>query len=1084
MKNRNLSLATTVVFIALMAGFQQWEPLSSAAANIGQQSKVDFVRDIQPIFQSSCYGCHGPSKQMAGLRLDSKKIALAKVIVAGNASESALYQRVAGIGDQARMPMKGEALKPDQVALIRRWIDEGANWPEDNQSAIRNHPQERAAIKQHWAFVKPARPALPEVNDKTWVKTPIDRFILARLEKEGLRPSPEAGRVALLRRLSLDLIGLPPTVAEVDAFLNDRSPNAYEKQVERLLNGPHYGERWGRHWLDAARYADSDGFEKDKQRWVWFYRDWVINALNADKPYDRFIIEQIAGDLLPNATQDQIVATGFLRNSMINEEGGVDPEQFRMEAMFDRMEAIGKGVLGLTIQCAQCHNHKFDPLKQEEYYRMFAFLNNSHEGSVAVYTPEEQMKRANIFSRIREIEAALQERTPDWRKRMAEWEAKGAKDQPEWIVVKPDVEDISTGGQRYLPMKESSYLAQGYAPTKHRVKMSVKVEQRDITAFRLELLTDPNLPMGGPGRSSKGAGALTEFEVEAAPATDPKKIVKIKLIRATADYNQPERELGPIYDDKSKRRRVTGPIEFAIDGKDETAWGIDAGPGLRNQPRKAVFVAEKPIANDGGTILTFYLKQNHGGWNSDDNQNNNLGRMRLSITTATDAAADPLPAGVREILSIPGEKRTQAQFQTVFSYWRTTVPEFGEANKQIVELWGQHPEGSSQLVLRERDDARATHLLKRGDFLKPDRAVTTGVPAFLHPLPADAEPNRLAFAKWLVDSNSPTTARAMVNRVWQSYFGAGLVATPEDFGAQSEAPSHPELLDWLAVEFMNPTWRAEEWATGRQGDRATGRQGDRATGRWGDTETRRQNKSAIRNPQSAIGGLEPETYSSVDREFIRVSPIVEDHAAIARTRSAQSPDCARTPLARRSRGRARRGPLGERVAQSESRRPERLSARARISLPSACELRPEAVGRKQERRPLSPRALHVPLPFGAISGAAGLRRSERRLLLRPPRKVEHAVAGPDDAQRDDLPRSRARVGVEDGERRRRDRRLAIGIRFPQGFGEEVDRAGIGGIDRIVEQAARTFCGRRIESVEPGDQRSRQTVSIAERHEDG
>ncbi|HEX2487873.1 MAG TPA: DUF1549 domain-containing protein, partial [Blastocatellia bacterium] len=484
MKNKKLSLAVVIVFVALMIGFQQWGLSSAAATKAGQRSKVDFVREVQPIFQGSCYGCHGPNKQMAGLRLDSKKVALAKVIVAGKSNESPLYQRVAGIGVNARMPMKGEALKPDQIALIKVWIDQGAEWPEGDGATGR---QGDGTIKEHWAFVKPARSAPPQVKNKSWGRTPIDQFVLAGLEKEGLTPSPEADRVTLLRRLSLDLIGLPPSVAEVDAFLNDKSPDAYEKQVERLLASPHYGERWGRHWLDAARYADSDGFEKDKQRSVWFYRDWVINALNADKPYDQFIIEQIAGDLLPGRTQDQIVATGFLRNSMINEEGGVDPEQFRMEAMFDRMDAIGKGILGLTIQCAQCHNHKFDPLKQEEYYRMFAYLNNSYEGSEAVYTPEEQMARANIFSRIREIEAALRERTPDWQKMMAEWEAKVAKDQPEWIIVNPVVEDISTGGQKYLPMADGSFLAQSYAPTKHRVKMSVKVEQLNIAAFRLEL---------------------------------------------------------------------------------------------------------------------------------------------------------------------------------------------------------------------------------------------------------------------------------------------------------------------------------------------------------------------------------------------------------------------------------------------------------------------------------------------------------------------------------------------------------------------------------------------------------------------
>ncbi|HKE02484.1 MAG TPA: DUF1549 and DUF1553 domain-containing protein [Blastocatellia bacterium] len=737
--------------------------------------------------------------------------------------------------------------------------NEGAVWPESGQSAI---PGPQSAIPEHWAFVAPRRPALPEVKDRTWIKTPIDQFILARLEKEGLRPSPEADRETLLRRLSLDLVGLPPTIEEIESFLNDKSSDAYQKQVERLLASPHYGELWGRHWLDAARYADSDGYEKDKPRRVWFYRDWVINSLNSDKPYDQFIIEQIAGDLPPNATQDRIVATGFLRNSMINEEGGVDPEQFRMEAMFDRMDAIGKGILGLTIQCAQCHNHKYDPLRQEEYYRMFAFLNNSHESNIAVYTPAEQMKRAEIFRRVREIEAELQHKNPDWQKRMSEWEERVKNDQPEWKVVQPEVDEISTDGQRYLPMEDGSFLAAGYAPVKHRVKMRLKTEVQNITAFRLELLNDPNLPLNGPGRSIKGSCALTEFEVEAAPANDPKKNTKIKLERATSDINPPEKELEPIFDDKSGRRRLIGPILFAIDGKDDTAWSIDVGPGLRNQPRKAVFVSSSPIANEGGSVLTFYLRQDHGGWNNNDNQQNSLGRFRLSITTAPDAEADPLPAGVREILSIPRESRSPAQVQAVFSYWRTTVTEFGEANSRITELWKQHPEGSSQLVLNERDPARETHLLRRGDFLKPDRAVTPGVPAFLHPLPANVLSNRLTFAKWLVDPKSPTTARAAVNRIWQSYFGVGLVGTPEDFGKQSEPPSHPELLDWLAVEFMNPTWRPEDKRTRGQGDKGT--------------RGIRNPQSAIRNPQSEAWSLKHIhrliTNSAAYRQSSKVTP--------------------------------------------------------------------------------------------------------------------------------------------------------------------------------------------------------------------
>ncbi len=767
------------------------------AFHLSSQTKVDFVRDIQPIFAAHCAACHGSKKQESNLRLDDKTSVL-QVVKPGQSQQSRLLHRVLGLNGEPRMPLNRVALSPDKIELLRRWIDEGANWPDESSSQISNFKSQI-----HWAFVAPVRPTIPTVKNKAWVRTPVDNFILAKLEQENLTPSPEADKITLLRRLSLDLIGLPPTPEEVDTFLADESPDAYEKQVERLLSSPHYGEKWARHWLDVARYADSDGFEKDKPRQVWFYRDWVINALNRDLPYDQFIIEQIAGDLLPNASQEQKVATGFLRNSMINEEGGVDPEQFRMEAMFDRMDAIGKGVLGLTIQCAQCHNHKFDPLKQDEYYRMFAFLNNSYEGAMAVYTPEELMQRANILSQTREIEARLQERTPDWLAQMNAWEERVKNDQPEWKVIQPEVIDISTDGARYLPQKDGSFLIGGYAPAKHRVKLVLKTNEPNITAFRLELLTDPNLPFGGPGRSYKGTCALTEFEVEAAPANDPKKITKLKFAQASADVNPPETELEAKFNDKSGKRRVFGPVEFAIDGKEETAWGTDIEPGQRNQSRQAVFNLTMPIANKDGAILNFYLSQRHGGTNNNDNEQQGIGRFRLAMTTATNATADPVPAKVREILAIPHAQRTKAQVETVFGYWRTTVSEFAPYTLQIAALWQRHPAGTTQLVMQEREQARDTFTLKRGDFLRPDKKIEPGVPAFLHALPANAAPNRLTFAKWLVARNSPTTARTAVNRLWQAYFGTGLVATSEDFGKQSDAPSHPELLDWFAVELMD-----------------------------------------------------------------------------------------------------------------------------------------------------------------------------------------------------------------------------------------------------------------------------------------
>jgi len=767
---------------------------------------VDFTKDVQPLLAEKCYGCHGPRRQEAGLRFDVKADALkgsenGPVILPGKSAESLMIHAVSQLGD-LKMPKKGDRLTPEQVGILRAWIDRGAQWPEavaDNKA------------RDHWAFKVPVRSKVPEPKDRTWAQTPIDNFVLARLEKENLQPSPEVDKVVLLRRLSLDLIGLPPTPEEIDAFLADKSPGAFQKQVERLLKSPHYGEKWGRHWLDAARYADSDGFEKDKSRWVWFYRDWVVKAFNADMPYDKFVIAQLAGDQLPDATQDDSVATGFLRNSMLNEEGAIDPEQFRMEAMFDRMDAIGKSVLGLTIQCAQCHNHKFDPLKQEEYYKLFAFINNDHETTVVAYRPDELMKVESLSRKVRESEEGLKHRTPDWQERMAKWEQQVKNDQPEWIVLKPEEYGDPGGGAKYRLFKDDSVLCEGYAPTKLTTRFVATTKLTNISAVRLEVLTDPNLPRNGPGRSYKGTFGLTEFKLEIAKAESPTNRTKATFAKATADFEMERTPLEPNFYDKSTNARFVGPISYALDGDDNTAWDIDAGPARRNQDRKAIFQLATNVGFADGTVLRFSLVQNHGGWNSDDHMNNLIGRFRMSVTTADgEVKADSLPKKVRDALVVPVAERTPAQQAAVFSYWRTTVPEWNEVNAEIEKLWKEWPNGTMQLALKAREDPRDTRVLRRGDWLKPADPVKPGVPAFLHPLPEDANGTRLTLARWLVDRRSPTTARVFVNRIWQSYFGNGLVSTPEDFGLQSAKPSHPELLDWLACEFMDHGWHIKD----------------------------------------------------------------------------------------------------------------------------------------------------------------------------------------------------------------------------------------------------------------------------------
>jgi hypothetical protein len=779
---------------------------AAAPAPAPGPAPVDFNRDVRPILSQACFQCHGPDEgsRKGGFRLDSREETL-KVGKSGHAAvvpnqpdASELVKRITSSDPDEVMPPADakDQLTAEQKDVLRRWVAEGAPYA------------------GHWAFVTPQRPQLPSVAEAGWAKNPVDLFILSRLHSAGLKPSPEADRATLLRRVSLDLIGLPPSPAEIDAFINDPAPDAYEKQVERLLASPHFGEKWARHWLDAARYSDSDGYEKDLPRKQHLWRDWVINAVNRDMPYDQFIVEQVAGDLLPNPTQDQRIATGFFRNGMVNEEGAILFEQFRKEGMFDRMDTVGKSILGLTIQCAQCHTHKYDPLTHEEYYRLFAFLDNDYEAVSWIYSPEQLAQIAKIHEGTAALEAKLRADTPDWQSRQIAWEEAARKGELPWEQLQPKDPEWGGGLSHPEAQPDNSVLTLGFKANDGELWLFADTKATNLTGLRLEALTHGDLPFGGPGRSNKGTFAVSEIVVEAQKAGDA-AWTPVKLVNASADFAQPE---GPI-PDFAKRgaddKRILGPANFLIDGKDETAWGSDRGPGRRHADLKAVMQFEQPVGYPEGTKFKVTLKFRHSGNDAHGRQTQLLGRFRLSVTGAPAPAADPLPRDVREALMVPAAQRSAEQQAAVFGYWRTTVPEFKAVNDEIDKLWATHPEGETILNLAQRlpEHKRQTAMLDRGAWDKHTKPVTPGVPAFLHPLDdpmAATAPNRLTFARWLTDKRSPTTARVAVNRAWQAIFGAGIVDPPEDFGIRASEPSHPQLLDWLAVEFMERGWSTKQ----------------------------------------------------------------------------------------------------------------------------------------------------------------------------------------------------------------------------------------------------------------------------------
>ncbi|MGE3314150.1 MAG: PSD1 and planctomycete cytochrome C domain-containing protein [Planctomycetaceae bacterium] len=772
---RSLRAAAALLSFALL-------PVPGSAAE--KPAPVDYVQDIKPLLLEHCASCHGADEQQSGLRVDFSSVLFTggdrgPAVIKGKSEESPLYQALLGKNDISRMPAESPPLSDAQIQLVKRWIDEGANAPAEK-------PADGPKRSDHWAFQPVRRPAAPQVAASAVVHNAIDRFIVARLEKEGLTPSAEADRTTLIRRLSLDLRGLPPSIEEVDAFVADTNPDAYERLVDRMLASPHYGERWGRYWLDAARYADSNGFTIDSPRSIWSYRDWVVDSINANLPFDRFSLEQLAGDMLGTKQTEQLVATGFHRNTLINEEGGTDKEQFRVESIVDRVNTTGTVFLGLTVACAQCHNHKYDPISQREYYDLFAIFNNCDEPEIQVPSNEQSAALAEIDRQIAETKKPLAEHDARFIAKLPEWSKQIAAESADpWKVLDPAAIRTERGAL-LTKLEDKSLIVDFSVPANDNYIIEFDAPFEEITAIRLETLTHPSLPMMGPGRGSNGNFVLSEFELEAGVDGGAKS--RVKLAGAVADHSQDGY-----------------PVSYAIDGKAKTGWAINVNSGSLNVNREAVFFPAEPIRGKTPR-LTVTLKQNHF------DANFLVGRFRIS---AANAPVDMLkiPAGVRRIAQIEPEKRTPAQAEELAAAFRATDSERAALAGRLDSLKSEREQLvktiPTTLVLQERKEARESHILLRGDFLRKGARVSGGVPAVLPAIRAEmkeAAPSRRDLANWLFDPANPLTSRVTVNRFWQAFFGTGLVETENDFGTQGSPPSHPELLDWLADEFFRSGW--------------------------------------------------------------------------------------------------------------------------------------------------------------------------------------------------------------------------------------------------------------------------------------
>jgi Protein of unknown function (DUF1553)/Protein of unknown function (DUF1549)/Concanavalin A-like lectin/glucanases superfamily/Planctomycete cytochrome C len=803
---------------AALAGLVSGASVAARAQSAPATSPpLSFNRDIRPILANNCFTCHGPDekKRETDFHFDTKEGMFLEegIIVPGSAAKSVLVKKITEPDPKDRMPPpdSGHALTEAQIALLKRWIDEGARWD------------------THWAYTAPSRPDVPSVRQSDWVRTPIDQFILARLERENLQPSREADKTTLLRRLSYDLTGLPPTPAELDAFLADKSPDAYEKRVDALLASAHYGERMAMPWLDAARYADTHGYHIDSLRGMWPWRDWVINAFNRNLPFDQFVIEQVAGDLLPDATREQKIASGFNRNHMINFEGGAIAEEYQVEYVIDRVEATSSAFMGLTMGCARCHTHKFDPITHKEFYQFFAFFNSVPEqgldgrtGNAAPVLPlpssAQQAQLDNLNAAIRTREAAIADEVvkplqAEWERRMSETVTPIDGNGPAaHYELDGSFSDISGRYQHGRTIAGEPTFDPGQIGRAATFDGDVEVSFGNVGAFdRTEPFTlavwlrgRGNLPMAGFQKFAgpeKRQGFEWMFD----------DIVLVDIQRWAARLN-----VTVVGDTPASAIRLRTRERLTLGDWYHVAMSYDGSgkaAGLRLYLNGKLLTPE--IVRDtlaGSTRSAAPLRV--GSPSLGPPFRGQLDDLRLYTRVLAPAEVEQLALHyrARAVLSGVTGKRSRDEAAFLRDYFlihaapdtlRTANAELRTLRLERTELQKTIP---TAMVMAEMKVPRDTFVLARGDYRNQTEKVQPGVPSMLPPLPEGAPLNRLTLARWLVDPKHPLTARVAVNRFWQTYFGLGIVKTQEDFGVQGEAPVHPELLDWLATEFIRTGW--------------------------------------------------------------------------------------------------------------------------------------------------------------------------------------------------------------------------------------------------------------------------------------